>query len=220
MDGRAPPTRRPTRPTRPTSTCTTSKRSPSWRAASRPRSRPRPASPTCRPSCSRRSRPRSPGHDVDYRTLEPLGPDDLADVLAGTRPRLPPAHRAPHGARRARAATDPGRGRAPRRQVRRGARREGRLRAGRPPLRAGCVRAGVDGPRSATASSSTCGTPTARRDGRTGDVTVRARRRRPRARGALEGVRRPPADTLGYRRVGHVRQPRLRAPRRTRRPDP
>ena len=27
------------------------------------------------------------GFDVDYRALEPLGPDELADVLAGTRPR-------------------------------------------------------------------------------------------------------------------------------------
>ena len=36
---------------------------------------------------------------VDYRDLEPLGPDELARVLAAARYRVPPAHRAPHGAR-------------------------------------------------------------------------------------------------------------------------
>ena len=75
----------------------------------RPRSRPRPASPTCRPSSSRPSPARSPGTDVDYRALEPLGPGRAGRGAGRPRPRLPPADRAPHGARRARAAADPGR---------------------------------------------------------------------------------------------------------------
>ena len=157
---------------------------------SRPRSPRRPGSPTCRRTCSRRSPARSPGIDVDYRALEPLGPDELADVLGRARPRLPPADRPSHGARRARAAADPDRRGAPGREVRRGARHQGRLRPRRAPVRAGRVRAGVEGPPAQRVRRARPGSRRRRSRGRhraTGRGAlrpVRARRGRSRARGA------------------------------------
>ena len=38
------------------------------------------------------------GVDVDYRSLEPLGREELADVLAARDLGVPPTDRAPHGA--------------------------------------------------------------------------------------------------------------------------
>ena len=162
---------------------------------------PETASPTSRRSCSRRSPAPSPGIDVDYRDLEPLGARRAGRGAGRPRPRLPPAHRAPHGARRAGAAADPGRGRAPRREVRRGARRGGRLRARRPPLRAGRVRPRLDGPRSAAASSTTCSDAdgASAADRAAHRRAVRAGRGRPRARGAVACVRAScPHGTLGH----------------------
>ena len=110
-----------------------SRRGRCWsRAASRRRSRPTTASPTCRPTLLEAIASALTGVEVDYRDLEPLGPEELADVLAGRDRAVPPADRAPHGARRARAAADPDRRRAPGRAVRRGARRRRTTSCGSP----------------------------------------------------------------------------------------
>ena len=138
------------------------------------------------------------GYDVDYLSLEPLAPADLADVLAPHDLALPPAHRPPHGARRAGAPADPGRRRAPRRQVRRGARREGQLRARRAPLRAGRVRPGVDGPGAQRVRRAR---PERRRRERDGAEAVTDRARPTSTPSSRRSGRRSPScrhDTLGY----------------------
>ena len=157
------------------------------------------------------------GVEVDYRTLEPLGPDELADTLAGRdlgyRQRI--VHHMVLGELVLRPIPTVVAHRVATYAAALGV--EDRLRARRAALRAGRVRPGVDG-------------PAAQRLRR-----PRPRRRRRRAGRGHAGARRAPdpfeparvdadlaarwaafehlpAGTLGRSRLGAVRRPRLRPP--------
>ena len=134
------------------------------------------------------------GVEVDYRALEPLGPDELADVLArrdlGYRQRI--VHHMVLGELVLRPLPTVVAHRVAKYAEALGV--EGRLRARRAPLRPGRVRAGVDGPaaqrlRRARPRRRRRRRPEARPSRGAACPPVRAGAGRPRARGAVGRVR-------------------------------